>query len=199
MIRLRPFRRLRANSDGATLVEFAFVAPVLIVGIMGIFDMGFTMYARSVMQGALQQSARASTLETGPGAAAALDARVAAAIRDVAPGADVQFTRKNYSTFQDVGQPEVFTDNNGDGECNAGEPFEDANFNGSWDEDRGADGSGGARDAVLYSATATYDRLLPMAGLIGMDEQITIKAATVLRNQPYDEQGDREPVTEHCT
>jgi hypothetical protein len=45
---------------------------------------------------------------------------------------------------------------NGDGVCNAGEPFEDANANGSWDADQGKAGSGGARDAVLYEVQVTY-------------------------------------------
>ena len=40
----------------------------------------------------------------------------------------------------------------------AGEPFEDANANGTWDEDRGSDGQGGARDAVLYVVSVSYRR-----------------------------------------
>lgn len=106
----------------------------------------------------------------------------------VVPNANVTFNRKAYSNFSNVGMPEDFTDVNGNGQCNAGEPFEDANGNGIWDQDRGANGMGGARDAVLYTVTVTYRRPFPMATLIGLPRDVTSVAKTVLRNQPYDSQ-----------
>jgi hypothetical protein len=36
-----------------------------------------------------------------------------------------------------------------------------------------------------------------MFGLIGMPETVTLRASTVLRNQPYDEQ-DRSETTGNC-
>lgn len=70
------------------------------------------------------------------------------------------------------------------------ERYFDVNENGKWDADRGKDGIGGARDAVLYTAVVTYPRMFPMYGLIGLPQDVTLKASTVLRNQPFDEQDD---------
>lgn len=187
-----------ADQSGVTIVEFAFVAPVFMVMLMGMFDAGHQLYTASALQGALHEAARDSTLETGFSRTALIDQQVKSVVLQIAPSADITLTRSNYVDFADVKQPEEFTDNDGDGVCNNGEPFEDLNANGIWDADRGRDGLGGARDAVLYTATATYDRLFPMAGLIGLPEQITLQANTVLRNQPFDDQGVRQPVVENC-
>ncbi len=196
--RTNPGKSIWADQSGVTAVEFAFVAPVLMVLLMGLFDAGHQLYTASVLQGALHEAARDSTLETGFSMTTVIDEQVKDAVHTVAPTADITLTRSNYVDFSDVSQPEEFTDNDGDGICNNGEPFEDLNANGTWDADRGRDGLGGARDAVLYTATATYDRLFPMAGLIGLPEKISLQANTVLRNQPFDDQGTRQPVVENC-
>ena len=87
--------------------------------------------------------------------------------------------------FEDIGEEEEYTDEDGDGVCNNGDPFFDANNNGRWDSNRGAVGIGGARDAVLYTVIVTYDRMFPMYGLAGLPEQVELRASTVLRNEPY--------------
>jgi len=117
----------------------------------------------------------------------------------VTPAASqVTFERLSHFDFTDVGEPEEFSDDNNDGVCNNGEVFADANGNGQWDPDRGRDGIGGARDAVLYTATVTYPRLFPMYGLAGLPQNVSVRASTVLRNQPFDEQ-DRSTDTGNCT
>ena len=49
-------------------------------------------------------------------------------------------------------------------------------------------GQGGADDAVLYTVSVKYKRLFPMAKMFGWSSDLTVKASTVLRNQPYGEQ-----------
>lgn len=191
--------RLRRSQDGVTLIEFAFGAPVFIMMLMALFDLGFQIYAQSVLQGAVQNAARSSTIEGND--PDALDTEVRNNVQTVIPGATITFSRTAYANFEDVGIAEDFTDTAGaeDGICNDGEPFEDVNGNGIWDADRGIDGAGGARDAVLYSATASFDRVFPFHGFVGLPENITIEGATVLRNQPFSEQDNWEPTIENCT
>ena len=45
------FRPLRHDQGGVTAVEFAFVGPVLILVIMGIFDVAHTQYTSALMNG----------------------------------------------------------------------------------------------------------------------------------------------------
>lgn len=180
--------RIVRHTDGAAAVEFALIAPMLVTVIMGLFDVGFSLYANVTLQGAVQQAARKSTVQTGQSNWSLMDNAVRKQVRSVVPNATVSFTRKSYANFSKVGLPEDFTDVNRNGQCDAGEPFEDANGSGFWDQDRGANGMGGARDAVLYTVTITYKRPFPMATLVGLPANITQVGKTVLRNQPYDSQ-----------
>ena len=191
-------RRLLGDRSGVTLVEFAFVGPVLIVMIMGIFDMAHTQYTNALLSGALQKPGRDMTLESAGSRQAATDARVREQVLNLVPeGATVEFERLSHFDFTDINEPEEFTDNNGDQICNNNEVFADANDNGQWDPNRGRQGIGGARDAVLYTAVVTYPRLFPMYELIGMPNDVTLRSTTVLRNQPFSAQ-DRSVDTGNC-
>ncbi len=198
-IRLDCLASLRRDVRGIAAVEFGLVAPVFIVMLLGLFDVSHQIYTTSAMQGALQNAARDSALERGLSNPQVLDAEVTERIRMISPKAAVNFKRTNYQNFEDVNQPENFTDTDGDGICNNNEPFDDVNNNGIYDTDRGRSGTGGARDAVLYTVNVNYDRLLPLSGFIGLPDQINMSASTVLRNQPFTEQGTRRPVVGNCT
>jgi Flp pilus assembly protein TadG len=185
---------LARDTRGATIVEFGMVAPILLLALMGLFDMGHNIYTSAIVQGTIQKAARDSTIEASNGAT--LDSRVTSAVHSVMPQAKLTFDRKSYASVQ---QPEDFSDINGDGVCGNGEPFEDANGNGTWDRDRGRAGQGGARDAVLYTVTVDYPRLFPMAKLAGMSPQVTTVSHTVLRNQPYGVQSSEAPKVGKCS
>lgn len=181
-----PFPVLARDQSGAAVVEFALVAPVFLLALMGVFDISYNMYTSSLLEGSIQKAARDSSLE---GAAATLDADVAETVRLIVPDATLQFSRSAYADYADVNRAEDYTDINGDGRCNDGEPFEDVNANRAWDADRGIAGFGSARDAVLYVVTVTYDRPFPVSGFVpGMSKRVTTTARTVLRNQPFGQQ-----------
>jgi hypothetical protein len=152
-------RRLVGDRSGVTLVEFAFVGPVLILMIMGIFDMAHTQYTTAMVNGAMQKAGRDMTLENAGSQQSAIDERVRAQVMTVIPNeATVQFERLSHYDFSDIGEAEEFSDDNGDGICSGGEVFVDSNGNSQWDANRGSDGNGGARDAVLYTAVINYPR-----------------------------------------
>ncbi|KLE33599.1 hypothetical protein AAW01_01565 [Aurantiacibacter gangjinensis] len=197
---LLSIRRLRRKDDGVAAVEFAILAPVLIVMLVGLMDFGLQVYTRSLLHGAMQTASRDSALEPGGPTAAQMDANVTSQVHNIMPSATITFTRSNYENYSDVAQPEIYTDSDGDGECNNGEPFEDMNGNGFWDADMGRSGRGGASDAVLYQADVSYTRLLPIHRLItSIPAEVSVRSATVLRNQPYDSQARREPTQGFCT
>jgi Flp pilus assembly protein TadG len=193
---VRAIGRFLRDADGATAVEFALVAPALLTMLFGLFDLGHNMYTAQMLQGAIQKSARDSTIEGAASSSAQLDAFVTKAVRAIAPGASLSFSRKSYA----VARPEDFTDLNANSICDNGEAFEDVNANGTWDKDVGKDGLGSARDAVLYTVTVTYNRLFPTAAFIpGQSKSITMAASTVLRNQPYGQQDVVSPKPGNCT
>lgn len=197
---LRTFlRRLRDDREGVTLVEFAFVGPVLILMLMGLFDVAHTQYTSAVLYGAMQKAARDYTLESATTSAATIDGRVQDQVRSVMPnGATITFTKTAFDDFKDVNEREQYTDLNNNGTCNGGEPYEDANNNGIWDVYRGATGLGGARDVMVYTTNVSYPRLFPMFGLIGLPANVTLSASTVLRRQPFDQGSNMSPTVRNC-
>jgi Flp pilus assembly protein TadG len=52
-------RRFADDRSGATILEFAIVAPVLIAMLIGVFNVGFAMYAGAAVRNAVQRSSRA--------------------------------------------------------------------------------------------------------------------------------------------
>lgn len=185
MSRIAAFLR---EERGATLVEFALIAPALTMLLLGMFEMGYNYYLQSQLQGAVQRAARDSTTQVANGSTVLIDQRVSTAVRKIVPSAELAFSRRAYSSFSDVNRPEDFTDLNTNDLCDDGEPFEDANGNGAWDHNRGLDGGGGARDAVLYTVQVSYTRAFGVAKLIGLPDRVDTQTATVLRNQPWDAQ-----------
>ena len=191
--------RLGRNEDGATLTEFGLVAPILFLMIIGIFDLAHTQYTSALVNGALQKAGRDISLENSGSNEAAIDQRVIDQVQTVVPNnATITLEKLSHFDFSDIGEEEKYTDDNNDGVCNDNEPFEDDNGNGQWDANRGETGIGGARDAVLYTATVTFPRLFPLHGFIPtLPENVTIEASTVLRNQPFDVQ-NREVAIGNC-
>ena len=182
-------KKLGRDESGVSAVEFGLIAPVFLMMLMGFFDLGYNVYAKSILQGAMQEAARTSTIEGAT--VASLDTRIKSSVQTVLPRANLSFDRRAYSNFSEVRQAEDFDDDNGNGLCDNGELFEDTNDNGVWDSDRGVSGQGEAREAVLYTATMTYQRAFPIAGFIGLSNTFTTSETTVLRNQPFSLQPER--------
>jgi hypothetical protein len=183
MMRAKSLVALADNGDGAAAMEFAIVAPVFLLLLLGLADVGQMAYGKAVLNGAVERAARSSSLETGDTTAA--DNLVKAAVAPILPNATVAATRSSYYDFADVGRPEKFTDNNGDGTCNPGEPYVDENRSGQWEADIGKAGNGGAGDVVLYTVTVTYKPIFLTKSMMGFDTNRTLTAVGVRKNQPF--------------
>lgn len=184
--------RLRADRRGAAVVEFAIIAPVMMLLLMGLGDLLYQQYAQSILNGAVQKAARDSTLEGAD--TTTIDTSVSNMVKKIAKNATFSMTRKSYDTFTEVA-PEPFTDSNGNGIRNAGECYTDMNGNSQWDADPGASGNGGASDITLYTVTVTYPHIFPVMGLLGWPSTQTISAKALLKNQPYAVQTVATPAT----
>lgn len=182
-------RSLRDDERGVTLVEFAFVAPVLLLFLMGIFDIAHALYLRTTLEGAMQRGAREATLERSATASAqaAIDQHIAESMSNLSFGERPVYKRRFYRTFRQAAaaRPEDHTDKNGNGVCDAGEPYVDANNNSVWDRDGGDEGQGLASDRSVYTVSVTYPRLFPLWRFVGGSDHTTVVAKTVLMNQPY--------------
>ncbi len=195
----RMLQKLSVDTRGAALMEFALVAPVFIMLVMGGLEAGHSLYVRAVLQGAVQKAARDSALEGG--SAIAQQTVINTKVRDqiyLAYNTEPTFSRRYYRTFENAAaaQMEEFTDTAAaagipgqpNGRCDNGEPYIDANNNSTWDADGADAGQGGPEDKVIYTVTISYPTLFGVAGLIGGSDTQTASATTIIGNQPYGDQ-----------
>lgn len=181
----RALTQLRHNRDGAAAVEFAIIAPVFMMLLFGSFEFGLNVYLRAVVEGAMQQAGRNSSLQNAQSGQSTIDQAVRTQVQNILPGATVTFDRDNYPSFSRVNVPEDFTDANNNGAYDSGECFQDVNGNNLWDADSGRDGLGGANDVVEYTATVSYPSWIPGGAALGLSPTTQVKAKTLLRNQPF--------------
>lgn len=198
---------LQSDQHGIAAVEFALIAPVLMTLMLGIMDIGHTLYVQTLLQGSVQKAARDSSLQTGTLSSnqATIDTKVTDQVKQLNKNAVVTISRRSYYTYTEASAatPEDFTDTPSapDNVCNNNEPYVDLNDNGTWDADGAVDGQGGARDKAVYTVTMAYPRLLPIHKLVpGMSANIAVTASTVLANQPYGEQQiNNSNTVKNCT
>jgi len=193
---------LTHDQRGMSITEFGLISPVLIMLLMGVMDLGHTLYMQAVVQGALQKAARDASLETGTQDTVYQATKTAFTqqVQRLAANATVDISRTAFRDYTKAANPakEPYTDTNNNNRCDNGEPYEDNNNSGVWDIDTGRSGTqGGAKDIVVYAAQVKYARLFPMASLIGLSRDVTLNASVSLVNQPY---GDQAAVTvRNCT
>lgn len=208
MTNLSPLSSLARDRRGIAATEFGLILPVFALLLMGGLDISHTIYMRGVVHGALQQAARKSTLEVNATTVNqsnnAVDNAVKDAIRNLNTKLtynDIQVGRRYYKTFTNAAaaQAETYTDTDGNGTCNNGEPFSDANNNGTWDKDGGNQGQGGAHDITVITVNVSYPHLFPLWKMLGTSNTENISAETVLANQPYGAQAQYgAAVTRNC-
>lgn len=180
-------RSLRRDTAGATLVEFAFVAPVLILFLIGFLDYGYWMYVRSMANGALEGTARAAGVGGAAVDTAALQAAVETQIKKIVPAATFTWDPRSYYEYSGIDKPEkVVTDYNGNGKYDAGDCWQDLIPNGVYDLTPGKTGVGGADDIIFYKLTVSFPPLVSIAGFIpGLGGNHVSVVNTIVRRQPY--------------
>lgn len=182
--------RLASDRSGIAAVEFAMIAPVMLLIIMGTIEFGYVSSARSALEAAVIRGARQIAASDCP-------ARRETILRDTvtnamahvasADGHAPRIESKAYAgQFGDVGEPEPYNDLNNNRQWDADEPYTDVNGNGRWDADMGVSGSvGGAGQVVSYTATFNVRSLVPYVARLYSDvDYHPIRATTVVRNEP---------------
>ena len=157
------------------------VLPVLCLVIMGAMEIGYRIYAISVSNGAIREAARMAS--TGEHTGAEIDAQVKKHIQAFRKDATVTIVKKSYADFTGVGLPEPVTS----GSVESGTYcFEDINKNGTWDEDRGKSGLGGAEDVIYYEVTANYPTLFKFSeNVLKLPSTTTVSENTIVSNEPF--------------
>jgi Flp pilus assembly protein TadG len=191
-------RKLQADQRGATAIEFAIIAPVLMLLIAGGLELGHMKYVQTVFIGQVQKAGRDMSLESSNSvlSQAAVMADVTKYVKAVAYGGNVTYTLQSFHDYRNVAKrAEEFGDANSNGVCDNNEAFVDSNANGVWNADGAATGRGGAKDVVLLTVNLSYPRMA-MGRFFGSGDTINLQSSTVLRNQPSTSQS--VPATGVC-
>lgn len=190
MVRVwKQFGALQRSRRGASTVEFAVAAPVMLALLTGAVELSYLALARSTLEDSVRQAARFGLTGSTGGVSLSREAQLAAII-DAQMGSlvsrsTIDVTYKAYPSMAGVGQPEPFTDTNGNGVCNSGETYREVNGVPGWQADMGRAGSmGGPGDVIVYTVTFKYPPLVPYFSFLGdSNGDLTLTARAVSRNQ----------------
>ncbi len=185
-------RHLCSDTSGNPAVEFAFIAPIVLLFIGGLLELGYVSFARSTLESSILTASRMSRAADCPAQQSAqlqeeLNKRMDNVIS--ADGNDPVLIVSSYGqAFGNVDSPEPFNDIDGNGQFDPGEPYTDVNANSEWDEDMGKSNDYGAYGEVVeFLATYNVRSLFPFVAekINGGNGFYTITAKTVIRNEPY--------------
>jgi Flp pilus assembly protein TadG len=88
----------RRSERGQTAVEFALVIPVMLMFLLGMFQVGVTFFNKESLQTSARDGARAGAIHTGS-TVAQINAYVDAAVRANATGLDTSTTKLIVTSF----------------------------------------------------------------------------------------------------
>jgi TadE-like protein len=184
-------RRLRGTPEGErgqAIVEFAFLAPPFIAILCAILEFSGIMFVQAMLEGAAREASRYGLTGFTSGGVSRAD-QILAIVEDHTFGIvdmdELEMETLVYENFGDIGQPEPFTDQNGNGVWDNDEPFTDINGNGTWDPDMGAAGLGGPGDVVVYRMSYAWDIMIPLFEPF-FGESITLQSNIAVRNEPFE-------------
>jgi Flp pilus assembly protein TadG len=177
---------------GVTALEFGFVAPLLIITTLGVVELGMMLFVSALLEGGMRQAARFGITGYQP-AGVSREVQVRTVLDKNMAGLvsadDITFSQTVYENFNQIGQPEPYDDENGNGSYDSGESFVDVNGNGTWDSDMGIPGVGGPGDVVVYTAVVNWPLFTPVFNrLFGDKGSVTLSASMVVRNEPFDDE-----------
>ena len=182
-------RSLRQAENGVTAIEFAIVAPVLLLLIFGIIEFALIMMVYNAMEGATAVSSRlGKTGYLAPGITR--QQTILNAITDRAGSlidpTKLTMTSKFYKEFDQINDPEPYIDANSNGSYNVGESYTDINGNGQWDPDMATSGYGSAGEVVVYAVTYPWPLSTPIVSeLVGTHGTFMITTHAVVKNEAY--------------
>ena len=175
------------------MVEFGLVAPVVFLAIFGIIEISMILFVTVLMEGGLREASRygiTGYLPEGETREEVVLDMVSRATGGLISIDGANLTTFVYPSFDDIGKPEPFEDDDENGVQNGEEFYIDVNGNAQWDPDMGAAGLGGPGSIVLYTVEVQWEFMIPVFNLFhGSGGGIPLRASVAVRNEPYPEPG----------
>jgi Flp pilus assembly pilin Flp len=182
-------QRFFNTTCGSTVIEFAVLAPMLFLLLVGTVETGLVLFTNSVLEGATTVASRVGKVGTtvsGQTREQYIRNRILQLSGGYLNPNKLTVTTLAYSSFTNVGKPEpCITPSPCPG--TPGVHFTDINGNGTWDADMGRSDAGGGGDVVLYRVSYPWSLFTPMVRTVLGDGNgnIVLTAVSTVRNEDF--------------
>ena len=166
-------------NNGTAIIEFAVIAPLLFLLLIGFIEVGMIFFTQSVLEAATNIGSRAGKTgytEAGIDREQYIRARIQKLSGGFLDDGLLEIKILSYNDFKSIGQPEP-CDPPSPPPCKRG--FKDINGNGEWDTDQGAETVGTDGKIVVYKVTYPWQVFTPL-----LSEVLTRDGSTV-RNEEF--------------
>jgi Flp pilus assembly protein TadG len=206
------FRRFARQGQGATMIEFALIFPIVLMITFGIIEISLCMASLVTLEGGLKEASRYGITTQSTTLTSAQQDMVPTAFKvgndnrlmtigyilnqntlDLIDLNAATITTQVYSSFSAVKDGEPYTDTNLNNAYDIGEPFSDTNCNGVRDGAGAASsGIGAAGNIVVYTVAYNWRILTPIIGQwLGQPDPnnagryiIPMSSSIVVKNEP---------------
>lgn len=161
------------DQRGVSALEFAMLFPLLLLLILGTVEIAFVMMIDASLELAVRDASRYGMISPAT-AAETRDQRIRDIVENwlgrwLSDPQDIAIDVRTYAAFDNIGEPEPFADDNGNGTWDAGEDYQDLNDDGVWNADMGTAGAGGREEIVLYDVSFTRPTVTGILTMVGID------------------------------
>jgi len=186
---LKRFKRLCESQKGNATIQFALIGSTFFLVLIAVIEIAFALIVGVLLEGAAREASRYGL--TGQEVQGKTRIEV---IRDVVADhtngfvnmATLTIDPKIYKSYDAIGKPEPFQDDNTNGIWDPGENYTDVNGNNQWDEDQGESGAGAGGDIVVYTMNYPQPVLTPlMSAVFGEGGYLQRQARIVIKNEPF--------------
>jgi Flp pilus assembly pilin Flp len=187
----RKLTQLLGERAGATAAEFAVLAPILFLAVIGIIELAVLLTVQVLLEGSVREASRFGiTGYTPPGTTR--DQQIRTVIQNYTVGlvdmSQVVIDTRVFQSFSQIVRPEPCFKYISQGVCDTSDPHNwiDTNGNGVWDDGNGTPGSGNSGDIVLYTIYYRHHLMTGiMRGIMGYNGYVALQASVVVRNEPW--------------
>lgn len=185
----KALKNLAGCQAGTAALEFALALPVVLVLVTGAIEFAIMSFTSALLEGGLREAARYGITGSNPDSGTR-EQEIVRIVNEHAAGlftiTTANVDTKVYTDFSSIGQPEPYTDENGNDEYDLGEPFTDVNCNSQWDEDMGLAGAGGGNEIVLYTINHQFNTLTGFLDpIIAPSGSVAMQASVAVKNEPF--------------
>ena len=179
------------DRTAATAVEFAVLAPVLFLAVIGIIELAVLLTVQVLLEGSVREASRFGITGYTP-AGTTRDAQIRATIAQYTVGRvdmnNIVIVTRVFQSFGQIVRPEPCYKWLASGTCDTSSPqnYSDSNGNGHWDDGNGTNGSGGSGDIVLYTVHYRHQMMTGlMRRIMGINGWVALEASVLVRNEPW--------------